>query len=222
MAKTLSECKARVYSIIHEDETKAGTGHYSSGNVTAALNTMQRFIVKGAVPASLGALVRRTTHPVAAATPTQFNKSGSGKGRVLALAQGTDMSEEIEILPMREWMRLGKSEQYSSSDSRTYYAMEAGSVIYLRPLLTAAMTVTEFYVYDPTDMVSSGNTLSLPDDWFEWVCLCAAEYLLMNAGESERMRDVQAMEAGWSAQFRAQYGMNPPSIAAPAPSGKIA
>ena len=222
MAKTLAQCQARVYSIVKVDPDKAAAGHYSRDNVTAALNTIQRFIAKSAVPAALGGLVQRTTHPLEPSSPSCFFKSGMGKGRVLMLAKDAAMTEEIEILSMKDWIALGKSEQFSSSNLRTYSAMEAGAVIYLRPVLTAPMTISEFYVLDPTDMSDSGNALSLPDDWFEWVCILSAEYLLMNAGESKQFEDVRKMEAGWSAQFRSQYGANPPRVAAPAPSGEVA
>ena len=221
MSKTLVTGQSRVFSLIGVNPDKSEPGQYGRTEVTVAINTAQRFIVKSAIPASLGALARRTVHVVAGSTPTNFTKHENGNGRTLLLAIGTAMTDEIPILAPERWLAKSKVEQYSSSNLQSYYAMEMGAAIYIRPHFAAQTAVTEFYVDDPTDMEDSTDVYSLPDDWFEWVNMNAAAILLMAGDRPEKLASLTNLMTGWSAAFRAQWGINPPNVMAPAAAGKV-
>jgi len=220
MSKTLEAGIARVYAHIGINPDKAG-GQYGQSQVIVAINTAQRFVVKSAIPKSLGALARRSVHTVGAGTPTSFNKGGLGEGRTLFLAKGTAMTEDIAVLTWYEWMQQAKFDGLSGGNLQTYWAMEMGVKVYLRPILTASMAVTEFWVADPDDMEDAADTYSMPDDWFEWINMNAAQILLAAGDRPEKMTALKNLMVGWSAQFRTQYGANPPDVLAPAPAGDV-
>ena len=222
MAKTLAQVQARVYSILGVSDTKAAKGQYSRDQVTAQANTAQRFIVKGAIPASLGGLVKRSTQAFTVGHAIgEFTKSAAGSGRLLAVAEGTDYTDEVPILSFDEWMDLAKSEGFPNSDRRSHFATELGDKVMIRPAIPAYTSFIEVYVDDSTDMEDQADVISLPDDWFEWLSICTAEMLLLNARDFDKLGEVRNTKTGWSAQFKTQYGMNPPSIEAPAEAGKI-
>jgi hypothetical protein len=233
VAKTLAQCKTRVYAILKVNPDKAAEGQYSSSNVTAGINTAQRFIVKSAIPASLGALVRLAEHPITMPSVTgrtEFPKDCTTGGRVLAVAYGRALERRVRMRSLDDWLDEGEAETWSSSGGKSYQGVEVGSHVYLRPDPGLALPVTfvEFYVDDPDDMATNGVDgatetvdMSLPSDWFEWLCICAAELLLLNGGDFAKLGEVRNMKVGWSAQFKGQYGMNPPSIEAPGGSGKV-
>jgi len=220
MSKTLSDGQARVYNILGTNEAKSAGGQYGATQVTAQLNTAQRFVVKAAIPAALGTLVKRSTHTASAAAPYTVTKQNNGEGRTIALMVGTGLTDAIPIVSAEEWANGRKCEEYTSSDLQSYVAMEMGSTFYIRPDFTVSTVVTEFYVDDPTDMSASTDCFSLPDDWFEWVCLLAAMMLCINSRDWEKLHEIQAMAQGWSTAFKAQWGMNPPTFQAPAEAGK--
>lgn len=221
MSKTLLDGQRRVFAYIGVNPDKQAEGQYGREEVTVAINTAQRFVVKAAIPKSLGALVRRTVHSVPADNPTRFTKSGAGNGRTLFVALGTGMTDNIPLLAYDQWMEKARVQQFSQTDLKSYWAMEAGAQIYVRPAFTTQTAVTEFFVDDPRDMVNGADLYSLPDDWFEWVNMNAAALLLMAGNDPNKMVSLTNLMTGWSAQFRAQWGMNPPSILAPAATGKV-
>ena len=228
MATTLVALEARVYAILSVDPNKEASGQYGESHVIAALNTAQRFIVKSATPASLGTLVKVAQHSIA--TPStigtmSFSKTSSAGGRLLAVLHGSTFADDVPIKSLDAWMATANTETTSSENLRSYFACEFGRTVYVRPGAPAFPVVfVEVYVDDPVDMVAgnSMNSMSLTDDWKEWLALCAAQIVALNARDRAKMDDITSLMTGWSAQFRAQFGANPPTIQAPVESGKVA
>jgi len=225
MSTRLDTLQARVYAIVGVNPDKEANGQYGAAHIIVAINTAIRFIVKSAPPASLGTLVKTAAHVVAVAPASglYFNKDSATGGRLLSVAKGLSLDDEVEIKPFVEWIRTAKTENMTTtaSDLVTYYATELGRKVYIRPLPPSTPTTfVEVYVDDPDDLVNAAHTMSLPDEWKEWVALLAAQIIALNASAYEKMTQIQNMMVGWSAQFKSQYGMNPPTIQAPVAAGK--
>ena len=215
----------RTFAIIGVNPEKEANGQYGAPHVIVAINTAQRFIVKSAPPQSLGALVKTAEHVVEGPPPSgglYFNKDSPSGGRLISVVKGSTFDDVVEIKPFVDWMRTAKTEAMSAktSDLQTFYATELGRRVYLRPAPYTVTTFVEIYVDDPDDMALAADVMSLPDEWKEWVCLCAAQMILLNANNFDKSKEVQAMMVGWSTVFRSQYGMNPPAIQAPVAAGK--
>jgi len=224
MSTTLSALRARVYAIIGVNPGKEASGQYGEGHVIVALNTAQRFISKSAPVASLGDLVKTAEHPIVVATTRgtpSFNKTSTAGGRLLAVVKDTDFSDRVPIKSFDEWMDTASTEGLAVGDVRTYYAVELGRKVYIRPFPPILpITFVEIYVDDTTDMVNLGDFMSMNDEWKEWVALCAAQIIALNANNYEKMGVIDGLMKGWSAQFRSVYGMNPPAIQAPVQAGR--
>ena len=224
MATTLATLESRVYAILGVDPAKEASGQYGETHVIAALNTAQRFIAKSATPASLGSLAKTAQHTISAypldVKVVAFEKDCVAGGRLLFVTVG-NFADDVALLSAEEFKNVGKSEDTSSTEVKNYCAFEFGRYVYVRPQPPLNTVFVEWYINDPTDMVAGGS-MSLPDDWKEWLALCAAQILALNARDKAKMDDITSLMTGWSAQFRAQYGLNPPTIQAPVESGKVA
>jgi hypothetical protein len=232
MSTSLTDLQTEVYRNLAVDPTKSGTGIYSTASVNSALNDTQRFIVKSAVPASLGELVKHTTHVcswVTVSGPLEFSKTAGGKGRLLGFALGADFGQDIPFLSLEQWQDRGKTEAWTTTKFVDYVAVDMGDSVMIRPWPPSAdfpVSFKESYIDDPTDMgVAIGGitciAMTLPDDWKGWLCLCTAWLLATKAREYEKANGIKTLMAEWSAGFRDKWGVNPPSAAAPAASGKV-
>jgi hypothetical protein len=218
MSKTLLEGQGRVYAYLKQNPEKSEKGGYGREEVTFAINTAQRFVSKGLPIKALGSLVRLSTKSVDASAIPSFAKTNQ---RVVGLAYGVAMTDEIPLLPWDEWIAKSKTEVLSNSDLRSFYATEMGNTVYIRPAFPAAISVQEFSVDDTTDMEDAADTYSTRDDEFEWVNLNAAALLLMAGGQSDKLQLLTSLMTMWSTAFRGQFGIDPPNVLAAAASGKV-
>jgi len=216
--KTLAEGQARVYAYLKVNPDKAEKGQAGREEVTFALNTAQRFVAKQLPTKALGSLVRVGEHVVAAGTIPFFSKTNN---KVIGLAYGSTMTAEIPLLSWDKWITKSDSEISTNSDLRSYYATELGYRVVIRPSFTVATTVVEVSVDDTEDMVTANNTFSTIDSVFEWVCMNAAALLLMTGERGEKLTMLMGLMAMWAVTFRGENGIEPPSVLAPGPAGKV-